>query len=94
MQQIEGGRASAWALSTDGLQFKILADLDSGAAYAPFFEDVFAWAATPQGNSDDLLAFIAGLDAQSGDDKTLLIAVAEAGGQPDAGGAPAGGADR
>jgi hypothetical protein len=68
-------RLSALAVSTDGLQFKILSDLNSGAPFAPFFEDLFVWARTPQAGSADLLTFLETLDAQSGDDKTLLVAV-------------------
>jgi hypothetical protein len=66
---------TALALSTDGLQFKILDDVAAGIPYAPFFEDAFSWAATAAAATDDILSFIDELDDQSGDDKTLIIAV-------------------
>lgn len=63
------------ALSTDGLQFKILSDVQQSTPYTPFFDDLFAWARTDDAHSAGLLAFIEELDDQSGDDKTLLLAV-------------------
>jgi Protein phosphatase 2C len=62
-------------LATDGLRFKILDDLTTAAPFAPFFEDLAAFARTPQASDDAVRAFLAGLDDQSGDDKTLLAAV-------------------
>jgi hypothetical protein len=65
----------ALALSTDGLQFKILADVTAGIPFTPFFDDAFAWATTQEATSPSLLEFIDGLDDQTGDDKTMLLAV-------------------
>jgi hypothetical protein len=63
------------ALATDGLQLKILADVLDSTPYLPFFEDVFAWASSDAGETEGLLAFIEQLDDQTGDDKSLLLAV-------------------
>jgi hypothetical protein len=62
-------------LATDGLRFKILDDLATAAPFAPFFEDLAAFARSPQASDDAVRAFLAGLDDQSGDDKTLVAAV-------------------
>jgi hypothetical protein len=69
------GDITALALSTDGLQFKILEDIRTGAPYGPFFEDIFAYASTTDSTSDAVVRFIDDLDDQTGDDKTLLVAV-------------------
>jgi hypothetical protein len=61
-------------LSTDGLRFKIL-DLAAGTPFAPFFEDLAAYARSPEATPDALRRFLAGLDDQTGDDKTLVAAV-------------------
>lgn len=61
--------------ATDGLRFKILDDLATAAPFAPFFEDLAAFAGSPQASDDAVRAFLAGLDDQSGDDKTLIAAV-------------------
>jgi Protein phosphatase 2C len=62
-------------LATDGLRFKILDDLATASPFAPFFEDLAAFARSPQASDDAVRAFLAGLDDQSGDDKTLVAAV-------------------
>jgi hypothetical protein len=62
-------------LATDGLRFKILDDLATAAPFEPFFEDLAAFARSPQASDDAVRAFLAGLDDQSGDDKTLVAAV-------------------
>ncbi|HTX01963.1 MAG TPA: PP2C family serine/threonine-protein phosphatase [Acidimicrobiales bacterium] len=70
---------TALSLSTDGLQFKILADVAQGIPYMPFFRDLFswaAWAAPFRGSSDSLVQYLHELDDdQSDDDKTLVVAV-------------------
>jgi len=65
----------AVAISTDGLQFKILQNVRSGIPYVPFFEDVFNWCLQDEATDDGIVRFIDRLDDQSGDDKTLLVAV-------------------
>lgn len=72
---LPGAAVNSIALSTDGLQFEILSDVQTAAPYAPFFKDVFSWADSEDADSDSLVAFIERLDDQTGDDKTLLIAV-------------------
>jgi hypothetical protein len=73
--QLDATLVTGIALSTDGLQFKILENITTGTPYAPFFEDAFPWAATPDTTSAVVLSFIDDLDDQSDDDKTLLLAV-------------------
>jgi hypothetical protein len=66
----------ALSLATDGLQYKILADVAQGVPYTPFFRDLFAWAAHFRGGSESLLQYLDELDDdQSDDDKTLVVAV-------------------
>jgi hypothetical protein len=62
-------------LSTDGLRFKILADLSAATPFVPFFEDVEAYLQSSEPSTDALCQFLGGLDDQSGDDKTLVAAV-------------------
>lgn len=62
-------------LSTDGLRFKILADLGTATPFVPFFEDVEAYLQSHEPSTDALRQFLSGLDDQSGDDKTLVAAV-------------------
>ncbi len=62
-------------LSTDGLRFKILADLAAATPYTPFFEDVQAYVRAHDADTDALRRFLTSLDDQSGDDKTLVAAV-------------------
>ena len=45
------------------------------ATAVPFFEDLAAFARSPLASDDAVRAFLAGLDDQSGDDKTLVAAV-------------------
>jgi hypothetical protein len=60
-------------LSTDGLRFKIL-DLSTSTPYQPFFEDVGVYVRTPDAAPDAVRSFLAGLDDQTGDDKSLVVA--------------------
>jgi hypothetical protein len=60
-------------LSTDGLRFKIL-DLGTATPYHPFFEDVGVYVRTPDAAPDAVRSFLAGLDDQTGDDKSLVVA--------------------
>jgi hypothetical protein len=81
------GSVAALSLATDGLQYKILADVAQGVPYAPFFRDLFAWAAQFRGGNESLLQYLDELDDdQSDDDKTLVVAVRSG---PDGDAAPA-----
>jgi hypothetical protein len=64
-----------FALSTNGLRYKLLDDLAAATPSQPFFDQIFAFANNdhPQA-SDDVLAFLDGLDDQTGDDLTLVVA--------------------
>ncbi|MGV1003698.1 MAG: PP2C family serine/threonine-protein phosphatase [Candidatus Nanopelagicales bacterium] len=64
------------ALSTDGLRYKIVADLATGEPFGPFFEDVFDYARRDHATSAALGRFLLALpNDQSGDDKTLVAAI-------------------
>lgn len=62
-------------LSTDGLRFKILDDLAAATPFTPFFEDLAAYAGSAGVSAEALRRFLAALDDQSGDDKTIVAAV-------------------
>lgn len=66
----EGVRA--FALSTDGMSYKIT-DVSSGAAYEPFFHG--SWQHVRSGaSSGDFAAMLRGIeDDQTGDDKTMVL---------------------
>lgn len=83
------GAVSGLSLSTDGLQYKILADVRRQIPYVPFFRDLFAWAAEHEPSAEavpgrpgraggPLQAYLEDLDDdQSDDDRTLAVAVRE-----------------
>ncbi len=62
-------------LSTHGLRSKILGDLAAATPFMPFFEDLAGYARSPTATVEAVQRFLAGLDDQSGDDKTLVAAV-------------------
>jgi hypothetical protein len=62
-------------LSTDGLRFQILDDLKTATPFPPFFEDLAAYVRSASATPDAVQRFLAGLDDQTGDDKTLVAAV-------------------
>jgi hypothetical protein len=63
------------AMSTDGLRYKILADISSSVPYEPFFEDIFAYCSSTSADDAAIGRFLGSLDDQTGDDKTLVVAV-------------------
>jgi hypothetical protein len=67
---------TAFALSTDGMSYKIT-DIATGEAYQPFFKG--SWQHVRSGASADQLAtMLRGIeDDQTGDDKTLVLAAAQ-----------------
>lgn len=65
---------SALALSTDGLRLNIL-ELPAMTPYGPFFEDAFNYGRDLDSSSIGVRKFLEGLDDQTGDDLTLLLAV-------------------
>jgi hypothetical protein len=69
------GDVDSLAISSDRLRFKILSDLKYYSPIATFFEDVFHFACSDGATSEAVTRFLEGLDDQSGDDKTLVIAV-------------------
>lgn len=71
----EASDVAAVALSTDGLRYKILDAPSDGTIYVPFFEDLFEFARSPCASNASIADFIAGISDQSGDDKSLVVAV-------------------
>lgn len=69
---------TAFALSTDGMSYKIT-DIATGEAYEPFFRG--CWQHVRSGSSTaSFAAMLAGIeDDQTGDDKTMVLAVVSAG---------------
>lgn len=62
-------------LSTDGLRYKILDDLGKALPYAPFFQDVGEFARSAEAGPESIERFLSTVDDQTGDDKSLVIAV-------------------
>ena len=65
----------ALALSTDGLRYQVLDDLADSRPFAPFFRAAWAYAAREDATPDAVTAFLDETPDQSGDDKTLVLAV-------------------
>jgi hypothetical protein len=63
------------ALSTDGLRYKILENLDTGEPFESFFADSWSFARRADAGSPALQRFLESVDDQTGDDKTLVLAV-------------------
>jgi hypothetical protein len=73
---LPAGTLDAVFLATDGLRFKILADLAAMAPFPPFFDDLSAYLRSPDASADAIGSFLSGLTGdQTGDDKTLVAAV-------------------
>jgi hypothetical protein len=64
-----------FALSTDGLRYKILRLQQGGAPFEPFFDAVWAKLDKNDLSAADLGPWLARLDDQTGDDKTLIVGV-------------------
>jgi len=64
------------ALCTDGLRYKIL-DVVTSAPFEPFFRESWASARKRHPTSEAVEKFLREVDDQTGDDKTLLLAVRE-----------------
>ncbi|GIF26671.1 hypothetical protein Ate02nite_94010 [Paractinoplanes tereljensis] len=62
-------------LSTDGLRYKILDDLTAAKPYEPFFTDLAEFARTDGSDNAAIERFLSTVDDQTGDDKTLVVAV-------------------
>ena len=67
------GGVTAFALSTDGMSYKIT-NVSTGEAYEPFFRD--SWQHVRAGaDADQFAALLQGIeDDQTGDDKTMILA--------------------
>ena len=65
----------ALALATDGLRYQVLDDPAAQRPYAPFFQAAWAYARRSDATPAAVTAFLEEVEDQSGDDKTLLLAV-------------------
>ena len=65
----------ALALTTDGLRYQVLDDLPANRPFVPFFQDAWAYAGRADATPDAVTAFLDEIEDQSGDDKTLVLAV-------------------
>jgi len=66
----------AFALTTDGLRYKVLNDLRRTEPFFPFFREAWAYVRRSEATTDEIVTFLANIDDdQTGDDKTLLIGV-------------------
>ncbi|MDT3442793.1 PP2C family serine/threonine-protein phosphatase [Pseudofrankia sp. BMG5.37] len=70
----EGYGVDACALSTDGLEYKIT-DVRLRTPYERFFVDTWAYAGGETASSVSIESFLVDVDDQTGDDKTLVVAV-------------------
>jgi Protein phosphatase 2C len=70
-----GGPSRGIALSTDGLRYKILDDLHDGLPFVPFFEESWRYARGANASSEAIVRFLDDIEDQTGDDKTLVLAV-------------------
>lgn len=62
-------------LSTDGLKYKMLDDVRETTPFVPFFETSWDYARRDDASSEAIRSFLEQVDDQTGDDKTLVIAV-------------------
>lgn len=65
----------ALALATDGLRYQVLDDVQACRPFVPFFQDAWAYAGRADAAPDAITSFLDEIEDQSGDDKTLLLAV-------------------
>ena len=72
LEYLDGG-TERFALSTDGLRYKLLNIHDGGTAYEPFFTSLWGKLGSADIPEASLAAFLAKLDDQTGDDKTLIV---------------------
>jgi protein phosphatase 2C-like protein len=65
----------ALALTTDGLRYQVLDAVQANQPFAPFFHAAWAYARRADATADAVTAFLDEIEDQSGDDKTLVLAV-------------------
>jgi hypothetical protein len=65
----------ALALATDGLRYQVLDDPAAHRPFAPFFQAAWAYARRSDATPEAVTAFLDEVEDQSGDDKTLVLAV-------------------
>ncbi|HEY0812044.1 MAG TPA: PP2C family serine/threonine-protein phosphatase [Pseudonocardia sp.] len=65
----------ALALTTDGLRYQVLDDLAANRPFAPFFHAAWEYARRSDASAEAVTTFLDEVEDQSGDDKTLVLAV-------------------
>jgi Protein phosphatase 2C len=65
----------ALALTTDGLRYQVLDDVQANRPFTPFFQAAWEYARRGDATPDAITAFLDDVEDQSGDDKTLVLAV-------------------
>lgn len=65
----------ALALATDGLRYQVLDDLGANRPFAPFFQSAWTYARRADAAAEAITTFLDEIEDQSGDDKTLVLAV-------------------
>jgi hypothetical protein len=69
------GAVDALALTTDGLRYQVLDDVQANRPFTPFFHAAWEYARRGDATPDAITAFLEEVEDQSGDDKTLVLAV-------------------
>jgi hypothetical protein len=72
---IAADAVDALALTTDGLRYQVLDDVPATRPFAPFFHAAWAYARRTDATPEAVVAFLEEVEDQSGDDKTLVLAV-------------------
>ena len=65
----------ALALTTDGLRYQVLDDVQANRPFTPFFHAAWEYARRDDATPEAITAFLEEVEDQSGDDKTLVLAV-------------------
>jgi serine/threonine protein phosphatase PrpC len=72
---VESDAVDALALTTDGLRYQVLDDIPAHRPFAPFFQAAWEYARRADATAEAVTAFLDEVEDQSGDDKTLVLAV-------------------
>jgi Protein phosphatase 2C len=72
---IGADEVDALALTTDGLRYQVLDDVAATRPFAPFFQAAWEYARRADATAEAVTAFLNEVEDQSGDDKTLVLAV-------------------
>jgi serine/threonine protein phosphatase PrpC len=75
ISSIGSDAVDALALTTDGLRYQVLDDVAATRPFAPFFQAAWAYARRADATPEAVTVFLDEVEDQSGDDKTLVLAV-------------------